>query len=191
MCSVPDCGQPRRKFDWCATHYSQWHDTGEAKPFAYKWSRERICVVCGADVPEGTGRRKHCSSACAALDSNHHGTRPTIARCAQCGDEIDLLAVGKAGKRRRTDVRMCQACKRDAGKYGMSVGALVSRDGVSCSICGDDVDLSLTAPDPFRASIDHVTPRSRGGTNDPSNLALCHLWCNQVKSDREGFTLRN
>ncbi|NKU01802.1 hypothetical protein GS918_28180 [Rhodococcus hoagii] len=38
-------------------------------------------------------------------------------------------------------------------------------------------------PDPFRASIDHKLPRSRGGTNDPQNLQLTHLWCNQVKSD--------
>ncbi|NKU01807.1 hypothetical protein GS918_28205 [Rhodococcus hoagii] len=44
-------------------------------------------------------------------------------------------------------------------------------------------------PDPFRASIDHKLPRSRGGTNDPQNLQLTHLWCNQVKSDTRGLRL--
>ncbi|MBM4594298.1 HNH endonuclease [Prescottella equi] len=64
---------------------------------------------------------------------------------------------------------------------------MADRDGTDCAICGETVDMAARNPDPFRASIDHKLPRSRGGTNDPQNLQLTHLWCNQVKSDREDF----
>lgn len=43
-------------------------------------------------------------------------------------------------------------------------------------------------PDPLCPSVDHIIARANGGTNDPANLQLAHLWCNQVKSDREGVT---
>ena len=32
-------------------------------------------------------------------------------------------------------------------------------------------------------SIDHIVPRSKGGTDDPDNLVLCHLKCNVEKWD--------
>lgn len=59
-----------------------------------------------------------------------------------------------------------------------------------CSICGNAVDLALSRKDSvFCASIDHIVPRSRGGSDHPDNLALAHFWCNAVKSDREGFVM--
>jgi 5-methylcytosine-specific restriction endonuclease McrA len=70
----------------------------------------------------------------------------------------------------------------------VSVGEIAKRDGNDCKICGDEVDLNAEPKDPFRGSVDHIVPRSRGGSNHPSNLQLSHLWCNQVKSDRADFT---
>ncbi|WP_410510807.1 MULTISPECIES: HNH endonuclease [Paenarthrobacter] len=32
-------------------------------------------------------------------------------------------------------------------------------------------------------SLDHVTPRSKGGTHHPSNLLTANRWCNAVLSD--------
>jgi HNH endonuclease len=37
--------------------------------------------------------------------------------------------------------------------------------------------------DPLAASIDHIVPRSRGGTNDDGNLQIAHLRCNLLKHD--------
>lgn len=31
-------------------------------------------------------------------------------------------------------------------------------------------------------NLDHIIPKSRGGTRDPENLALVHLACNQAKA---------
>lgn len=71
----------------------------------------------------------------------------------------------------------------------MTPRELAARDGADCTICGAAVDMSLKAPDRMRASVDHMVPRACGGSDDPENLRLAHLRCNQIKSDREGFSL--
>lgn len=57
---------------------------------------------------------------------------------------------------------------------------LAERDGSNCGICGDPVDLSFSpgTPPGKKPSIDHVIPRSRGGSDDLDNLALAHMACN-------------
>ena len=35
-----------------------------------------------------------------------------------------------------------------------------------------------------RATIDHVIPRSKGGTDRPDNLQLAHARCNKIKGNR-------
>lgn len=34
-----------------------------------------------------------------------------------------------------------------------------------------------------RVNVDHIRPRSHGGTNHPKNLHLVHIECNQEKAD--------
>lgn len=46
-----------------------------------------------------------------------------------------------------------------------------------CYYCGRVVSLR-------GSTLDHVTPRSRGGTDSPGNLVLCCKGCNTVKADR-------
>lgn len=54
-----------------------------------------------------------------------------------------------------------------------------------CSYCG-------VALRPFSSfSIDHVTPLSRGGTNDLFNLVACCKSCNSIKGDRDVEYLRS
>lgn len=62
------------------------------------------------------------------------------------------------------------------------------RDGGKCQYCGCSVPLEKVpmigwAGDHkrFLWVIDHKTPVARGGTNDPANLALSCLACNQGK----------
>jgi hypothetical protein len=64
-----------------------------------------------------------------------------------------------------------------------------SAEGCACGICGEDIDMSLVYPDLFRASVDHILPFASGGTHDPTNLQLAHLWCNFVKQNRPGFVI--
>jgi 5-methylcytosine-specific restriction endonuclease McrA len=51
--------------------------------------------------------------------------------------------------------------------------AVFGRDGQRCQYCGDPAD-----------SLDHVTPRSRGGTHTWDNVVACCRRCNLRKGDR-------
>lgn len=56
--------------------------------------------------------------------------------------------------------------------------AIYLRDGLACAWCGDSVEngASLT--------LDHVTPDSRGGSNDATNLVACCHRCNSSRGNR-------
>jgi hypothetical protein len=62
--------------------------------------------------------------------------------------------------------------------YGIEIAALGRRDHWTCWVCAGDVDPDAVPGSPHAASVDHVIPRARGGTNDPANLRLAHRRCN-------------
>jgi hypothetical protein len=64
--------------------------------------------------------------------------------------------------------------------------ALYERDGWTCQICLEAVDPDTT--DEWRPTLDHIVPRSHGGSDDPSNLRLAHLWCNSVRGDLSHYS---
>jgi hypothetical protein len=175
-----------RKRGWCATHYANWYRTGEdPKPLGYRWGNPELCRVCGS--PPGYGMRHFCSGACAFLWRKYRGKVPSHRLCVSCGIKIDLTKRGKGGQRVKATIKLCRRCKQDKRKHGFSVTQLAERDGTDCGICGEAVDMTIRRRDPdglMCASVDHIIPRARGGTNDPSNLQLAHLLCNHRKSDR-------
>ena len=48
-----------------------------------------------------------------------------------------------------------------------------------CLICGGPLRFDARTGD--GANIEHIVPRSLGGTNDPGNLGVIHLQCNSEK----------
>lgn len=47
---------------------------------------------------------------------------------------------------------------------------------VPCFVCGIHVDLSC-------ASLEHIVPTSRGGTDEMSNLSISHMKCNHARGN--------
>lgn len=185
-CSIEGCNNPARKKTWCASHYHQAHRSGKSPvPFRYKWAdKGGRCLNCDAST-EGSIHRRFCSDACRVSYRTHGSRRPSSTACVACGVAIDLMTRGRKGQLRKTNTKFCVRCKRDYNKYKMSVREIAKRDGVSCGICGGLVDMSLTRANGLDCpSVDHIQPRSLGGTHDPSNLQLAHLRCNMVKSNR-------
>lgn len=65
--------------------------------------------------------------------------------------------------------------------------ALYERDSWTCQICLEPVDRDVTRGD-WAPSLDHIVPRSRGGSDDLENLRVAHLWCNSVRGDLSRYT---
>lgn len=55
-------------------------------------------------------------------------------------------------------------------------GQVLSRDKCICGICGK----------PGANEVDHITPKSSGGSDDLTNLRAVHKACHQRKSSSEG-----
>ena len=110
ICIHPTCDRPTRGAgEVCNSHRVQLATHGELKPD--RWAKDWICVVCGKVVAQGSGRRKHCSARCAALDSRHDGNRPRTAECCMCGREFSLMTQKRGGGRiRRADTKWCRDC---------------------------------------------------------------------------------
>lgn len=190
-CIVQGCDSPARRYGRCGSHANAYKAHGVDKVSLKKWiDRPDTCPVCGSEEFD-RGFRKACSNTCSArLWRREKYGVPWSVPCSRCGDLIDRLDV--SGRRMiRVEVAMCRHCKNArARRYSLSASQLAERDGLECSICGDLVDLTLKYPDLFRASVDHVLARANGGTDYPENLALAHLWCNQVKNRFKDVDLR-
>jgi len=71
-------------------------------------------------------------------------------------------------------IRLCYMVRAPRRRVAsVSRRAVFVRDEYSCQYCGDRAD-----------SIDHVLPRSRGGTDDWDNLAAACRACNSMKRNR-------
>nr|DAR25287.1 MAG TPA: HNHc [Caudoviricetes sp.] len=55
---------------------------------------------------------------------------------------------------------------------------VISRYGAVCWLCHLAIDLALPRMSPGGFTIDHVVPRSKGGTDDLANLRPAHRECN-------------
>jgi 5-methylcytosine-specific restriction endonuclease McrA len=58
------------------------------------------------------------------------------------------------------------------------------RDGWRCAVCRGEIPKQAGKDDRFNLSLDHVNPRSQGGNDYPSNIAVTHQSCNKSKKDR-------
>lgn len=56
--------------------------------------------------------------------------------------------------------------------------AIYLRDGLACCYCGESVE------DGAKLTLDHMTPHSKGGKNDASNLVTCCYRCNSSRGNR-------
>ena len=56
--------------------------------------------------------------------------------------------------------------------------AIYLRDGLAYVYCGDSLEAGADL------TLDHVTPHTRGGSNDPSNLVTACRRCNSTRQDR-------
>lgn len=189
ICSFSDCARlVDGNSDLCQTHRGGVYKYGRLP--TYTWAKDRICEVCGKESTRNK-YRKVCSGRCKQLLHRNGGTPPEeIKQCVKCTGFIDLTIVGKAGRKKRSDTKFCDPCKRSRTlRHQMSVTQLADRDGTTCGICSTDIDMNLAFPNTMRASVDHIKPVGSGGGNEPENLQIAHLHCNLIKQNRPGFTL--
>jgi hypothetical protein len=109
--------------------------------------------------------------------------------CVECGGSF---VARKANAKWCSDTCRIRTCRRDESRRRApgAGGALYAdreifeRDGWICQICHEPVDRAASRRTAGGATIDHVVPLSRGGADDPSNVATAHRRCNREKGAR-------
>lgn len=67
--------------------------------------------------------------------------------------------------------------------YDAKRALVIERDGSDCWLCLEPVDFDASWNSDWAATLDHVQPRSMGGSHELGNLRLAHRWCNSVRAD--------
>lgn len=80
----------------------------------------------------------------------------------------------------------CGPCGRRRGKkkWARQSTFVFARDNHLCHLCWLPADPTQVVPHPDAPTLDHVVPRSRGGSDDPSNLRCAHFRCNCLRGDQ-------
>lgn len=163
------CSVARRRARLEAKRRAAGVEPRRQKPAPATKIRYAECHACGATFVARSSSAKFCGDACRLV--------ATSRKCSQ--RIVDLYhAAGKP-----------VSVGRAMGWREQIVAYLVVRDGGRCAICRKLVDISLPSGprgDDRGPSIDHVIPRSAGGSDDLSNLRLTHWACNRARGNRGG-----
>ncbi len=180
-CSVDDCIRPHRGRGYCSMHLQRLQragDPGKAAPFRRPIIEDEMCVVDECRCPQSAlgycsmhvqRLRRHGSVGPAHPHKAPKGSRLVGEVCQKCGVRKAASAVihGK--------VRSTGRCQKCATFYRQQRTYLRHRKSV-CSNCGYQ---------PFHVmelDVDHIVLRSRGGTDDPSNLQTLCRTCHRRKT---------
>lgn len=140
-------------------------------------------------------------SRCDKPMQHHYATDASICwecRKARSHTEVNLYTKGCRCDdcRKQHAVRTKERAERFYELYGISGGSswisprerlkIYERDGYICQLCFEPVDMESRNNTKYGPSLDHILPRSMGGTHESDNLRLAHRSCNSVRGAARG-----
>lgn len=186
-CDEPDCSRPHRAKGLCALHWQ--------RKYEKRTTYNITCATCRRPHTTRRSDGKYCSVTCSAA-AKRKPPEPKVyvfespqqllsRRCVTC---YRTFAATWAANFCGTE------CEAEAFRFRTS-GRWISheermrvyeRDAWTCAICGRSVRKDWD-PDGWRGpSLDHIVPRSQGGSDDAANLRLVHFMCNSLRGDGGG-----
>lgn len=160
-------------------------------------SRFYVCDCCGV-VFVSRFKADCCGLSCSAKMT--HERRPCTRSCLVCGvdfsakaDPRNVYCSRACLERRRNKARRAYLNHWNRVRSGKIAEAPVkidpvsvfARDNWTCWLCHSPVSRTAAAPHPRSATVDHVVPVSKGGSNDAGNLRCAHWSCNVTRNNRE------
>ena len=78
--------------------------------------------------------------------------------------------------------RAARVGRKNAERHRWTIQTLIRKHGGLCHLCNKPVEMH-DEHSPTYATIDHIVPLSRGGSENLSNIALAHRGCNASKGN--------
>lgn len=141
---------------------------GRRPPRKSAFRRRAERLAARAAVGTSGGKRVFVSGACIVCASGFTGIGASARYCSD----------------------RCRARNRNRS-FGLSLlerEAIYASDNWCCQICSEPVDATAHPLSDWYPSLDHIVPRSHGGSDDVTNLRTAHRWCNSVRGDLSYYT---
>jgi hypothetical protein len=160
--------------------------------------RRGVCMYCGIACEDDQGfscnackkqkKRERFNRVTERRKLNGRTDRPNatpLGTCRNCGNKCEIY--------------VCDVCKHENVRFHRlkhrlqmkeieseryTPTEIAERDGWRCQLCRKPVNRRKRWPDPLSASIDHIVPITKGGTDVRANVQLAHLRCNISKGNR-------
>jgi len=188
-CGEPECTRERRR---------EWQENRVRPPSGPSGAKSGACSVCGK--PVWVSRTSAIVQICLPCRSARRQRT-----CEQCGEQFEARGKDRPGLPNRFCSAACRvasrtlyADRRAASKAanrrrkanrrltfdGVTDPQIFGRDHWTCQICGGPIDPDLPSPAPRSATVDHIIPVTRGGTDTAPNKRAAHRICNTRRGDR-------
>jgi 5-methylcytosine-specific restriction endonuclease McrA len=178
----------------------------DGKAVAAKRPRfHRACEICQTQFTTGKATQVTCSKPCSTernkLVSREKWNKEKLSKpqfkietCKWCNQDLEISSsfkgVIKYHNECKKPARQSQYRVKSVRRQGIKKGATIShdlvaeRDGYKCYLCEEAVDMSIARTSRYGATLDHVTPLSKGGQDTMENVRLAHWICNILKSNK-------
>lgn len=172
---------------YCKVHLGQCNVC--AKPMVSS-RRVHTYWICSTTCKERHLNQKYVESLDRMRKRYQSQLQATTKTCVECGDEFTvtlhserIYCTERCGKKACKRERNHRVRSRSISGKTVRFTEIWIRDRGICQLCHRPINRSLRAPDPRCASLDHITPLSRGGTHEPRNVQLAHFRCNSLRRD--------
>lgn len=168
----------------CATEF---HSNNARKRYCSRSCRDKgkpsasglSCSVCG-------GRMTRSSTSASQGSAMHNKCAPTGGhvrgcKCDCCREILNRRAREYRAKRKAAGMPLPSG---DRWISMASRNAIYLRDEGICQLCFVPVDFDAHYMSQSAPTLDHIIPRSHGGSDDPENLRLACRGCNCSRSNR-------
>jgi predicted nucleic acid-binding Zn ribbon protein len=136
----------------------------------------RQCFVCGKTFQPTNGKHRYCSGKCSEIgvrqnnNLKHKSLKGIIYKCVHCG-----IAFSPS----MSNQKYCSFDCRLKDGYINSCFTIFIRDRFTCIYCGKS-----SFGDGVKLHVDHIHPKSKGGSNRADNLATACFYCNVNKNNK-------
>lgn len=201
-CSRPGCAYPAKSRDLCSTHYNDERYGKNRQPKVIA-----KCAHCGNGLVKDKSQVRRYANVFCDQDchtywrwendgfakvggrSKPREPKPEPPRscviyaryCVMCSSTF--VSRNKRGRLCSAPCRERERAKRRAGRHKKRRVDIFERDAYRCWMCDMQCDEFARVPALNAATVDHITPRSLGGTDDADNLATACFSCNSRRGN--------
>jgi 5-methylcytosine-specific restriction endonuclease McrA len=163
------------------------------------------CATCGVAFVTQIKKQRFCSVLCRydslaqaqAVRWREQNPRPSVFvyDCDWCESKIERpTPLGGQRRYHQECAKQAQAARyrakntvrqsKTAKPSRVVIEHLVAAYGAVCYLCSEPVDLDIPRTSRMGATVDHILPLAKGGSDEFENLQLAHWICNNRKSDK-------